>query len=405
MEKFRKKCIQILVISDQRTNYYKLFEGLKIEGKSVLVEQANWGEIKLNVYEDRKKEQNHFGCIVELAPKSSNEKPFPNTLQHKKRTITVDFVLIRNLFKTIQNYDHRNILFGLMYAGVPSINNLYSTYCTSERVLVHGEMKKIQNRIGKKNFPLIPQHYHSCGRALGFSPKFPCVIKVSGAHSGFGKMIINNPKELRDLGTIVSLHKDYSTSESYIKNIKYELRLQKIGTNYRAMKKELIGNNWKSNQPGACTIRNIPVSKKHKQWLDECSKLFHGLDIFALDVLNDGEQDYILELNDCSIGLSPDNKESDNEAIKHLCIQSIKEKVLNQDSKFAEYDDETDNILKQINTRNSKIDVVVSQRQKLLQKEETKENFRKEIVNIFKYFLVSFFSLVLFFFFFNFSNK
>lgn len=43
----------------------------------------------------------------------------------------------------------------------------------------------------------------------------------------------------------------------------------------------------------------MEVTEQYKLWIDECAKLFGGLDICALDLLHSKETDkvYILELN------------------------------------------------------------------------------------------------------------
>ena len=60
--------------------------------------------------------------------------------------------------------DSRNLLYGLQFVGVPCINSLQSIYCTLERPWVYGELKKIQQRLGKAAFPLIEQSYYPSHR-------------------------------------------------------------------------------------------------------------------------------------------------------------------------------------------------------------------------------------------------
>lgn len=400
---FLKDHVQILVISDQRTNYIELLKDLSFFGNvPVKVDQANWDEISLSVYNNTKKEKNHFGLVVDLAKKKENA--FPGTNQNRKRTITVDFVLIRNLLKSIKGYNHINVLLGLINAGIPSINDLYCVYCTMERVIVHGEMKKLCKKYGKEKFPLIDQHYHCYGRDIGFVPSFPCVIKTSGAHSSFGKVMVENPQKLREITSLIQLHNDYSTSEPFISNIDYELRLQKIGNFYRCMKKKLIcpEKNWKSNVAGSCTIETIPITKKYKFWLDECSHMFSTmgeLDMFALDVLVDTNGNhYILELNDSSIGLSPQHKEEDNLALKGLVYEKILKKVFKNEREPEEESIEKDSslTLEIIEKQNILLTRLEKKKLQAKQKKKLRKFMKKWIMNFAKWVLIFYFSLFLY---------
>ena len=52
-------------------------------------------------------------------------------------------------------------------------------------------------------------------------------------------------------------------------------------------------------------IEDIDLKTRYKVWIDECAKLFGGLDILALDVLVTlDEKEIILELNESAAGLN-----------------------------------------------------------------------------------------------------
>jgi glutathione synthase/RimK-type ligase-like ATP-grasp enzyme len=73
-------------------------------------------------------------------------------------------------------------------------------------------------------------------------------------------------------------------------------------------------------------LEEIEVSDKYKLWADECSKMFDGLDILAVDAIHtkDGKE-YILEMNDGSIGLAPEREEEDHRVIRDLVMRRLKE--------------------------------------------------------------------------------
>src|SRR5690242_3960187 len=60
----------------------------------------------------------------------------------------------------------------------------------------------------------------------------PLVCKVGTAHAGYGKMRLTSKSDWEDLKSVLSMKKEYYTTEPFIPNIESEYRIQKIGTHY-----------------------------------------------------------------------------------------------------------------------------------------------------------------------------
>jgi len=259
---------------------------------------------------------------MSLAPIRESEDKIkePHTL-----SMTPDFILIRNQVRGPKpGGDFRNVLFGLMAGHVPAVNSLESVYMNLERPIMFAALKSIQLRLGRDRFPLISQNFYSISDGMVISPDLPCIVKVSHAHAGMGKTMIGDQQGWRDLATVLALHEDYCTAETFIK-AEYGIRIQKTGPTYRVYKKHFTGSGWKS-QFGGSHLETIPLTDEYKLWADECAKLFGGMDIFALDCLHgeDGK-DYVIELNDCAIGILSSVWEEDSMTIAQLVIDKMNE--------------------------------------------------------------------------------
>ncbi|ELR10890.1 Synapsin, ATP binding domain containing protein [Acanthamoeba castellanii str. Neff] len=276
----------LLVVECQANlNWYEIFAGAKLHGEELKVEQAEWDDISVISYSDA-------GVVATLRRAA---KPLKDTPQTTDRTITVDFVLLRSVTRgiKIQGQDSRNKLFAMMHAGLGSVNSLLSAYMCLERPTVFGELRKIQKRLGKDNFPVIEQTLYGNHREMLITPDFPIVGKVGHAHAGYGKAKLNDSEAFADFRSLCALHGDYVTVEPFI-DWDWDGRIQKIGPYYRVFKR--VSMNWKGNVGNMSMIEDIEMTPRYQRWIDECAQLD-----FVHSKTDDKE--YILELNDTAIGL------------------------------------------------------------------------------------------------------
>eukprot|EP00440_Ansanella_granifera_P071887 gb/GFBE01078012.1/.p1 GENE.gb/GFBE01078012.1/~~gb/GFBE01078012.1/.p1 ORF type:complete len:349 (+),score=79.94 gb/GFBE01078012.1/:1-1047(+) len=313
------KPVKLLVIQADDYDWPTILKGATLkDGRPIVVYQTGWPDI--GVHADT---YSSARICVDILKFAKTATPPEGYFPGRRVTIQPDFVLVRNEVKT-PNFDGRNRLNGLLFADVPAMNSLESILMFCERPAVQGRLYRLERQLGKDVFPVVPSHFCSSSRSLMYGYTFPAVVKVGSAHAGAGKMIIKDHRQMSDFRSVLDMMPDeHCMVEPFIQS-QGDLRIQKIGSNYRAFKRVGISGEWKTNT-GTSIMDEVECTERYKKWADAAAEMFGGLDILTVDAIVEEEtgSELILEVNGTSSGLHPDKAEEDNTFIKELLLQKM----------------------------------------------------------------------------------
>ncbi|OZC07325.1 Synapsin, ATP binding domain protein [Onchocerca flexuosa] len=289
------KCI--LIIDDQQIDWSKYFRSNRT-GWQLRIEQAPFSEIHVCCHSNRK-------CTVDILESGKEH-----------RRMQPDFVLFRQNANS-EKGDYTNIVIALLKGGVQTLNSPESIRILLDKNWTFNRLQWICETTGPNAIPLIEQTYYPLFDHFSAQSRFPIVIRVGHGSHGLGKMKIEDENHMLEVENMLRSIKPVEVVIEPFIETKYDIHLQKIGTETRAYIRKGISNDWKSNASSAM-LEKIALSNRQKQWLSIISDAFGGLEVFGIDILvaKDGRE-IVHDVND-AITLLGDTQEDDRRAIADL---------------------------------------------------------------------------------------
>jgi len=303
----KKRCFTLLVIAHPNIDWPKWFRGKKIHTDwDIRVEQCEFKDLTVSA----SSEEGICAGII--------------TIKSGTRTVNLlkpDFLLIRQDPRDAGE-DFKSVLLGFQYGQVRSINSLQSIYNFQDKPWVYAHLLGLQRKLGKENFPLIEQAFYQNHKEIVHKGSYPCVFKIGHAHGGLGKVKVDTAEGFQDLKGVVAVSSQYCTVEEFV-DAYCDLHIYKIGTKYKALMRKSLSEGWKTNV-GESEIQEVTVQDKYKVWIDEVSSLFGGLSLCSLEAVVDvAGKEYIIEVNDCAMGLLGEGQDDDRRLIADLVISQM----------------------------------------------------------------------------------
>ncbi|ELP94545.1 synapsin, putative [Entamoeba invadens IP1] len=317
-----------LLIIDDSTNWYEVFgRHPKLpNGDDLKIEQTEWKLISTKAAKGK--------AYVNISP---SPNPFLFTNQKEERLVVPDMLLVRNVPINIHNTNYLNHLLTFAIANTPAVNAVQVMVNDLNRPLLHSELLKIEKRLielhhgdaewEKTRIKVVDLEYNSNqgdAPSFGGAPvpeKWPQVVKVATIHGGYGKTVVHDKKELKDVASVIAVGNSYYTVEPFL-NENYQVRVQYINGHIRAFRTR-SEDSWKYNW-GTSEYKDVEVLPRYKEWAEEAHKIWGGLDMFAIDIImeKDGSET-IIEINVSAIGITDCNAKEDVQFVKELIMEKM----------------------------------------------------------------------------------
>ena len=333
--------------------------------------QTTWDRISLSSYSDSKYP------VISIGP---HKYSIIGENNETIRNVKPDLLLIRNLARYIGSTldsasDFRNLLYGFYHANVPMINDLEAIMAEIEKPIMYGRLRKIRDKYGEENFPLIKQYYYPIFSEICITPSAPYVIKASYPHAGYGKIRVKDYHDLDDIRSILALHKDYSAIEPLI-DVDYEIRIVFIAPNYyRVHKRRSL--NWKVNFGMSNFREECKMEPRWKKWIDLIYETYPDMLTFDIDgIVDKNGKEYILEVNGSSQGFCPEHGKQDLEHLRDLTIRKL-EVILGQD--ILSQDNEAKVLFKEKDDKNKILDQNYQKDTEIVNLQNLADDYKKEL--------------------------